>query len=114
NILQRFQIELERQGIENIEFEIRKQIEKCLDNGYGSCFLKDKNVGRMVAEAILFHADKKYKLIAWVVMPNHIHFLAVPFKNVRLAEITHSIKSYTAKEANKILKRTGKFWQTES
>jgi REP element-mobilizing transposase RayT len=114
NILQRFQIELERQGIENIEFEIRKQIEKFLDNGYGSCFLKDKNVGRMVAEAILFHADKKYKLIAWVVMPNHIHFLAVPFKNVRLAEITHSIKSYTAKEANKILKRTGKFWQAES
>ncbi|HEY0461755.1 MAG TPA: transposase [Pyrinomonadaceae bacterium] len=114
NILRRFQIELEHKDIENIEFEIRKQIEKFLDNGYGSCFLKDKNVGRMVADAILFHADKKYKLIAWVVMPNHIHFLVVPSENVELAEITHSIKSYTAKEANKFLKRTGKFWQAES
>ena len=114
NILRRFQIELEHKGSDNIAFEIRKQIEKFLDNGYGSCFLKDKDVGRIVADAILFHADKKYKLIAWVVMPNHIHFLVVPFENVKLAEITHSIKSYTAKEANKLLKRTGKFWQAES
>jgi putative DNA methylase len=31
-----------------------------------------------------------------------------------LARIMHSLKSYTAHEANKVLKRTGTFWQTES
>ena len=31
-----------------------------------------------------------------------------------LARIMHSLKSYTAHEANKILKRTGTFWQAES
>jgi REP element-mobilizing transposase RayT len=113
-VLRRFQMELERKGIENIEYEMRRQIENFLDQGYGSCFLKDEKVGRIVADALLFHADKKYKLIAWVVMPNHIHFLAVPFENIELSEITHSIKSYTVKEANKVLNRNGKFWQAES
>jgi len=114
NILQRFQLELERKGIENIEYETRKQIEGFLDKGYGECFLRNEKIAKITADALLFHAEKKYKLIAWVVMPNHIHFLAVPFENIELAEITHSIKSYTAKESNKILNRTGKFWQRES
>ncbi len=77
-------------------------------------FLRDERIAKIAADALLFHAEKKYKLIAWIVMPNHIHFLAVPFKDIELAEITHSIKSYTAKEANKVLNRTGKFWQRES
>lgn len=47
-------------------------------------------------------------------MPNHIHFLAVPFENISLAEMTHSIKSFTANQANKILQRKGEFWQRES
>ena len=114
NILQKFQLELERKGIENIEYEMRKQIEGFLDKGYGECFLRDERIAKIAADALLFHTEKKYKLIAWAVMPNHIHFLAVPFKDIELAEITHSVKSYTAKEANKVLNRTGKFWQRES
>ncbi len=113
-VLQRFKHELERKGVEYIEFETRKQIEKFLDQGYGESFLKNEEVAQMVADALKFHADKKYKLIAWVIMPNHIHFLAVPLENFSLAEITHSIKSFTANRANKILHRTGEFWQKES
>lgn len=114
NVLQRFRLELQRKGVENIEYEMRKQIEGFLDKNYGECFLKEERVAKIASDALLFHAEKKYKLIAWVVMPSHIHSLAVPSENIELAEITHSIKSYTAKEANKILNRTGKFWQRES
>ena len=46
-------------------------------------------------------------------MPNHIHFLATPLENIELSEIAHSIKSYTAHEANKLLNRNGQFWQHE-
>ena len=46
-------------------------------------------------------------------MPNHIHFLATPLENIDLSEIAHSIKSYTAHEANKLLNRNGQFWQHE-
>jgi REP element-mobilizing transposase RayT len=67
----------------------------------------------MVEDSLLFHHEKKYELTAWVIMPNHLHFLARPFEDVELSEIAHSIKSYTAHQANKLLNRQGPFWQHE-
>ncbi len=62
-VLQNLQIELEEKGVENIEHEMRKQIEKLLDKGYGKCYLRDENIAQIIKNALLFHADKKYKLI---------------------------------------------------
>ena len=62
----------------------------------------------------VFHDGKKYLLFAWVIMLNHLHFLIRPLPGQHLDLIMHSIKSYTAHEANKILNRTGEFWQGES
>jgi len=55
----------------------------------------------------------KYKLVAWVVMPNHAHMLCTPCAEYSLAAIMHSVKSFTSSEANKILNRSGQFWQKE-
>ena len=46
-------------------------------------------------------------------MPNHVHVVFRPIGNHQLAAILHSWKSYTANAANRILKRTGSFWQRE-
>jgi len=91
----------------------RKNVENYLDKGDGRCFLRDSGVAKLVEDSLLFHHEKKYVLSAWVIMPNHLHFLATPCENVELREIAHSIKSYTAHEANKLLKRRGQFWQHE-
>ncbi|MBS1793512.1 MAG: transposase [Acidobacteria bacterium] len=93
--------------------KFRKNIENYLDKGFGSCFLKDARIGELIEDGLFFHAGSKYELAAWVVMPNHLHFLATPRAGVELAEIAHSIKSYTAHEANKLLRRRGQFWQHE-
>jgi REP element-mobilizing transposase RayT len=106
--------EFERNKIEDYDTQLRKNIEQFLDKGYGSCFLKDSEVALMVENALLFHDKAKYNLIAWVVMPNHVHFLARSLEGFDWSEIMHSIKSFTAKESNKILKRSGRFWQVES
>jgi REP element-mobilizing transposase RayT len=111
-VLERWREETAAQG-EAGKVAFRKNVENYLDQGYGSCFLKDARVAELVENSLLFHHDKKYRLRAWVIMPNHIHFLATPFENVELREIAHSIKSYTAHEANKLLKRSGQFWQHE-
>ena len=95
------------------DIQFRKSVEKFLDAGYGSCFLKDPAVATIVQNSLKYHDSKKYDLAAWVVMPNHLHFLITPFEEVELSEIAHSIKSYTAHEANKVLGRTGRFWQVE-
>ena len=46
-------------------------------------------------------------------MPNHAHLLCTPLSGHSLADIMHSIKSFTANEANKLLNREGRFWQKE-
>ena len=92
---------------------LRKKVEAYLDSGRGSCFLRDRLVAKLVEDALLFHHEKKYRLTAWVIMPNHLHFLATPLEHVELSQIAHSLKSYTAHEANKLLNRRGQFWQHE-
>jgi REP element-mobilizing transposase RayT len=46
-------------------------------------------------------------------MPNHVHLLGAPAAGHNLAEIMHSLKSYTSNETNKLLGRKGRFWQKE-
>ena len=94
--------------------ELGRRIEKYTDKGFGSAFLKDEKIAKMVRDALFFWDNKKYKLISWVIMPNHLHLLLRPNEGFELSEIMHSIKSYTANEANKILNRIGEFWQHES
>ncbi|MBK9153968.1 MAG: transposase [Chloracidobacterium sp.] len=93
---------------------LRKRIEQYLDKGRGSCYLRDRRIARMIIETLMKWDGDRYELIAWVIMPNHVHLLIrLLGKNV-LAEIMHSIKSYTAHEANRILVRSGRFWAVES
>ena len=47
-------------------------------------------------------------------MPNHVHLLIEIAEGFSLSEVMHSIKSYTAHEANKILGQKGRFWSVES
>ena len=43
------------------------------DSGYGSCWLKHEDLlANIVRDGLFFHAGKKYELIAWVIMPNHV------------------------------------------
>jgi len=74
--------------------------------------LKNDEVATMVQNALLFHDRTKYRLAAWVVMPNHVHLLCTPIGH-SLGQIMHSLKSFTSSEANKLLNRAGRFWQKE-
>src|SRR5688572_33142146 len=60
-----------REETDDVRF--RKRIETYLDAGYGACWLRNEQVASMIRESLRFHDGKKYKLIAWVIMPNHIH-----------------------------------------
>ena len=86
------------------ESNMRRRVEAYLDQGHGSCYLRNVEVATMVQSALLFHDRLKYRLSAWVVMPNHVHLLCTPL-GYSLAQIMHSIKSFTASGANKMLNR---------
>jgi len=75
--------------------------------------MKDRRVARIIENALLLFDGVRYKLPAWVVMPNHVHVLLVPKPGYLLEDIMRSWKSFTSNQANRLLKRTGRFWQEE-
>ena len=112
-ILERFSRRTRGEKVENIDREIMLLIEKFLDSGYGECFLKKREVAEIVRDSLQKFSGERYKLIAWVIMPNHIHLLLKPLNDWTIEKIMQSFKSFTASEANKFLDRSGKFWMRE-
>jgi putative transposase len=90
-------------------------------------WLSDPRIAHVVAEAIRYRDGNDYDMIAYCIMPNHVHLVFeiverfdeslsvrdnVP--HYKVTDIMGSLKKHTALEANKILCRSGQFWQHES
>ncbi len=88
-------------------------MERLLDSGHGSCSLRQPAIAKIVEEALRFCDGTRYQLGEFVVMPNHVHVLVRPAENKPLEKILHSWKSFTAKQANAPLQKTGAFWREE-
>jgi len=112
-VLERWEAEREQMSDDAASRERRKRIELALDSGHGEAWLKDARIAEMVQSAFLHFDGDRYRLCSWVVMPNHVHVVATPLGSWTLADIIHSWKSFTAKKANSILKRSGPFWSRE-
>lgn len=115
------QIEKEIDSIDDSEKEIerRKKYQYWLDKGLGSCALANREMAQVVQEAFLHHDGEKYDLLAWSIMPNHVHVLIKTEDD--LVKIVQSWKSFTGKWAlanNKkfnlgIDSDANKFWMPE-
>jgi putative transposase len=89
-----------------------RRMEQMLDRGGGACDLGDARVAELIEENLWFHDGKSYRLLAWVIMPNHVHILAEMWKP--LGNVVKNWKSYTASKANGILGRgRSPFWQAD-
>jgi putative transposase len=80
----------------------------------GPTFLRQDVVAALVVEALYKGVELgHYELAAFVVMANHVHVLLLP--KVPPSRLLKSLKGYTARQANRLLGRTGEpFWQRES
>ena len=52
-------------------------------------------------------------MISLVIMPNHVHALFVQNPKWPLEKLIQSWKRFAAREINKLLDRTGTFWQRD-
>lgn len=85
------------------------KIDNYLDNSFNGCYLNDNIVGYLKDFFINKHKDI-YKLIAFCIMPNHIHLL---FKqNIELDKIMKTLKGSSSNAINKLLGKKGKFWES--
>ena len=92
--------------------ERRRQLEAYLDRGLGECWLGQSAIAALADSALRFFNGKRYQLVAWVVMPNHLH-LVLRIWDVPLLLLVKSWKSFIARGANAILGRNGTFWERD-
>ena len=81
----------------------------------GPLFLKQEAIAGLVEDSIHYGSEqlKSYQLRAYVIMSNHVHMLVLPGSDP--SRFLQTLKGYTAREANRLLGRTGlPFWQAES
>ncbi len=102
-LAQEFDDDMERLG----------QIESLFDAGYGACWLKQPAVADIVEDALLHWDGQRYRLLAWCVMPNHVHVLIETWEGYSLPKVAQGWKSFTARLINLHLGRTGTVWMRD-
>ncbi|HXE53849.1 MAG TPA: helicase C-terminal domain-containing protein, partial [Tepidisphaeraceae bacterium] len=100
----------ERERLDHLHSE---RVDKYLDAGHGESLLRRNDVAALVVKALRHFDGERYRLLAWTIMPNHVHVVLQLMPGEELSKVLHSWKSHTAHEANKLLNRTGEFWQPE-
>ena len=121
--LEQMQAEVEALFLEDKkrEAQLRRQIDSYLDAGHGSCDLQVPEIAACVVDTWHRFDGERYRLLEWVVMPNHCHVLIEPLEGVPLGKIVLSWKNYTARFINVHRSRTGvrrpqmrsRVWQRE-
>ena len=85
-----------------------------LDQGHGSCLLRQPETSAIVAENLKHFDGDRYQLDSFVVMPNHVHVLLGVSGRGAMRKQCRNWKTYTARKINERLGRSGQFWQWES
>ena len=93
--------------------ERNSRIEELLDAGYGECLLQHSEVAVIVENALLHFDGQRYLLLAWCVMPNHVHLLIQTCEEWNLSDLLHGWKSFTSHAINSHLGRNGAVWMVD-
>ena len=75
--------------------------------------LNQSSVAEIICNSWNHYDGKKYDLISWVIMLDHVHVLVKIKEEQALARIVQSRKSFSAHSINQTLNRSGSFWQKD-
>lgn len=115
SVLEQMQAELKVkvQNKDAQQTELRRRIETYLDAGHGSCVLREPEIAACVVDTWHRFDGERYRLLEWVVMPNHCHVLIEPFEGMPLGKIVLSWKNYTARWINQRMGHAGEMRSEE-
>jgi putative transposase len=86
------------------------QLETMIDEGRGACLLANSVHANRVRRALRHFDGLRYRLISWVIMPNHVHAVVEQMQEYRMGDVIHSRKSFTAKAINREIGSRGSLW----
>lgn len=92
--------------------ERRTQLEAWLDLGHGVCHLREAGVAQLVAEQLRKFDGTRYRLLAWTIMPNHVHVL-FEVSEVPMAKVVQQWKGASARAVNALLGLQTPLWQAD-
>jgi putative transposase len=100
---------------ERTEFQktFNRTREAFLDTCQGRCLLRRPELAKIVADALLYFDQQRYRMGDFVIMPNHVHLLAAFPTPDAMKEQCDSWLHFTAFRINRAIKEKGKFWQQE-
>lgn len=97
---------------ENYFAEFNELLDRNLNEPY---WLREKQIGKIVLDSLLFNHNMNYFLWCACVMPNHVHVLLSTLKKApSLDVILQNHKKFTALHCNRLVGRNGQFWERES
>lgn len=75
--------------------------QRYLDAGYGSCILQRPEIREILEEGLWHYDAVKYELLAYVIMPNHVHLVARMLDNNEANCTLDYVKRYCTGVMNK-------------
>ena len=91
----------------------RNRLEAMIDSGLGRCLLHDANIAALVQTALQHFDGTRYRLLAWVIMPNHVHAMIEQIEGFPMGGIVQGWKSFTSKAINKLQGTAGAVWAAD-
>ncbi|GDY13072.1 hypothetical protein LBMAG53_19500 [Planctomycetota bacterium] len=91
----------------------RRRIDDLLDAGLGSCVLRHPAAAAIVEQAWRHFDGDRYRLLAWTVMPNHVHVLIEPASGWTVGKLVHGWKSFTILAINRLRLGPIVHWQRD-
>ena len=77
----------------------------------GPHWFRSPTIAQLVYDSFLYFHEKRYEMICFTIMSNHVHLLFWINDDRALYGIMHSLKRYIA---NKLMDREGAFWTHEN
>ena len=102
----------EYRGEEN-EAKLYGLAEKTLDRHEGSAVFRRIDLGRIVMDRLFEGEKDDYRVLAAIVMPNHVHAVLRIERKADLGEVMKAIKGGSAFYVNRAMGREGRLWQPD-
>jgi REP element-mobilizing transposase RayT len=72
----------------------------------------DSKAADILLDGVLFGREQQwYYLLSFVIMPDHMHLIIIP-RGKNISECMKSIKGFSARKINSLLRRNGSIWQS--
>lgn len=100
--IQRMQTEVDLMPESDRAVARRQRIQEFLDQGIGSCVLRHPECAEIVQASLLFGDGERYRLFAWVVMPNHVHVLIEQIAGWPLWKVVKAWKRHSSRQIHRL------------